>query len=123
VDLVRLDGRLYRVVGRTVIEGREHKVLAPVGRGPMRAVPVDVPRETLEGVTEAGESDNGCHMQRVVSSAQGARSSPPARTTARRTLSPAARCYAALWPQPGRIGCGPIFTLLAVLGALTIAFG
>jgi len=113
-DLLRLDGRLFRVVGRTVIDGVEHKVCAPVGRGPLRAVPVeDVP----PGETERQRIVSGRQEPRPPSAGQ----KPP--RSRRRTLTPSQRLHRACWPAPGRIGCLPIAALVATIVALTLALG
>lgn len=124
VDLLRLDGRLYRVVGETMVDGERMRVCAPVGRGPLRAIPCQ-PKYEAETVTE-GSSDKStdrANAASVVSSAavvaQEGRTLHPSRH--QQPSSTWERLHRAALPAPGRVGYLPIAVLLAVLSALAAA--
>lgn len=117
-DLLRLDGRLYRVVGETTIEGEKHKVVAPIGRGPLRAVRADI-----VGNEEEQERDsNTQNEQKPAAPLTPATQQQRRQRQQRRYQTPAERLHLTLWPRPGYIGYVPIAVLVVILSTLAAMF-
>jgi hypothetical protein len=140
-----VDGARYRVVGETTIDGRPHYLLAPLKRGPLRAIPVDVaPQLRCGGAVETGAAGQSVAVQTAGEGVSGAESPTTVRRTVRqnvpgeqsvrdpgRPLQQPCRLTAAavastidarVERQVG-VGCAPLLWLIGVIIALSMMFG
>lgn len=105
---------------------------SPVGRGPLRAVPIEgddgnsdksTDRANDGGNERANRERQNVPQQPIVGGRQERRSTEDGRNHRRQLSTPTARLKSSLWPRPGRIGLVPIAALVATLVALTLALG